>query len=66
MEVARIFDSLFGWLWPIPAGQFLAIWNSQNLGFSVFLRKFGNFFFQNAILGKIGHRTIKNGVSEIL
>ena len=46
--------------------QFMAIWNSKNLGFSVFLGKFGNFFFfQNAILGEIGPRTIKNVFSEI-
>ena len=47
-------------------GQFMAIWNSKNLGFSVFLGKFGNFFFQNAILGKIGPRIIKNEFSEIV
>jgi hypothetical protein len=30
------------------------------------LGKFGNLFFLNAILGKIGPRTIKNGFSDIV
>ena len=41
-------------------GQFMATLNLKNPGFSVFLGKFG-IFFQNAILGKIGPRTIENG-----
>ena len=32
----------------------------HNFKISVFLGKFGNFYFLNAILGKIGPRTIKN------
>ena len=38
------------------------LWLSEiqkNLGFSVFLGKFGNCFFQNTILGQIGPRIIK-------
>jgi hypothetical protein len=33
--------------------------------FSIF-EEIGQLFFQNAILGKIGPRTIKNGFSEIV
>ena len=53
---------------PIPAtsGHFVTLGNSKKLGFSVFLGKFGNFFFQNTILDQIGPRTIKNGFSDIL
>ena len=40
--------------------------NSKNLEFSVFLGKFGNFFFQNTILDQIGPRIIEYGFSEIL
>jgi hypothetical protein len=49
--------------WPIPTSsvQFILLRNLKNLGFSVFLGKVGDFFFQNAILCKIGPRTIKNG-----
>ena len=38
--------------WPIPAtsGHFVIWGNSKNHGFSAFLGKFGNFFFQNTIL----------------
>ena len=53
---------------PIPANpsRFVIFWNLKKLGLSVFLGKFGNFFVQNAILSKIGPRTIKNGFSEIV
>ena len=57
MELAEIFYSQFG---PIPANLWLFD-IQKNLGFSVFLGKFGNFFFQNAIWSKIVPRTIKNG-----
>ena len=46
-------------------GHFMLFWNSKNLGFSVFLGKFCHLFFENAILGNIGPRTIKNGFSDI-
>ena len=53
---------------PIPAtsGYFLIWGNSKNQGFSVFLDKFGNFFFQNTILAQIGPRIIKSDFSDIL
>ena len=52
---------------PIPAtsGHFMNLGNSKNLEFSVFLGKFGNFFFQNTILDQIGPRIIEYGFSEI-
>jgi hypothetical protein len=52
MELAGIFDKQFGRFWPIPANlwpfEIQKIW-----GFSLFLGTFGNFIFQNVILGKI-------------
>ena len=54
---------------PIPAtsGYFVILGNSKNLGFSVFLGKFGNFFvFQNTILDQSGPRIIKTDFSDIL
>ena len=33
------------------SGHFVTLGNSKNVGFSVFLGKFGNFFFQNTIVG---------------
>ena len=53
---------------PIPANSahyMLFEKFQKNLRFSVFLGKFGNFFFQNEILGKIGPRTITNWFSDI-
>ena len=52
---------------PIPAtaGHFVIWRNSKNHGFSAFLGKFGNFFFQNTILDQIGPRIIKNDFSDI-
>ena len=40
--------------------------NSKNLEFSVFLGKFGNFFFQNTILDQIGPRIIEDGLYRFL
>ena len=53
---------------PIPAtfGHFMNLGNSKNLEFSVFLGKFGNFFFQNTILDQIGPSIIEYGFSDIL
>ena len=53
---------------PIPttSGHFVIWGNSKNQGFSAFLGKFGNFFFQNTILDQIGPRIIKNDFSDIL
>ena len=51
---------------PVTYGHFVILGNSKKLGFSVFLGKFGNFFFQNTILDQIGPRIIKNDFSDIL
>ena len=65
MKLAEIFDGQFGRFVPIPANLWLfeiqKIWN-----FHYFWANLATLFFQNAILGEIGPKTIKNRFSEIL
>jgi hypothetical protein len=65
MELAEIFDDQFGRFGPIPAN--LWPFEIQKIcDFQYFWANLATFFFQNAILGEIGPRIIKNGFSEIL
>jgi hypothetical protein len=64
-EQAGTFDVLIGRFQIIPAilcfFEIRKIWH-----FQYFFGKFGNFFFQNAILSKIGPRSIKSGFFKIV
>ena len=64
MELAEIFDGQFGQFGPIPAN----LWPFEIQKICDFQCFWANLatFFQNAILGEIGPRTIKNVFSEIL
>jgi hypothetical protein len=62
LEQAGTFDVLIGRFRPFYAFfEIQKIWD-----FQYFWVNLATFFFQNAILSKIGPRTIKNGFSEIV
>jgi hypothetical protein len=62
-EQAGTFDVLIGQFRPFY--DFLTFKKMWVGDFQYFSAKLATFFFQNAILSKIGPRTIKNGFSEM-
>ena len=64
LDQAGTFGIQIGRFWPISANLWL--FEIQKIcDFQYFWANLATFFFQNAILGKIGPRIIKNGFSEI-